>query len=234
MLASISKIKKLFLDILFPDICFSCRRLLSENHSVLCPDCLNSIVVNRTLLCPTCGGRLPNNQPFCHRSEPFLLGSALSFHNFAVRQLIHAFKFSRLESAGNLLGSFLVTYAKNLDFNFSGYTLVPVPLSPRRKRQRGFNQSALLTHQLSSSFNLLVKSILCRSRHTRPQSELKGSERLANISGCFTIANPNLVTPKNIILIDDVFTSGATAREAVKTLKAAGAHKVLVLTAAKT
>lgn len=109
--------------------------------------------------------------------------------------------------------------------------IVPVPLSPTRLRERGYNQAELLAAGVASLFNVpLSVRNLVRLRHTQSQVFLPQKERWTNISGAFTISFPNKIKGRNVLLVDDLLTTGATASEASKALKHAGARRVGVLT----
>jgi ComF family protein len=112
--------------------------------------------------------------------------------------------------------------------------LIPVPLHPHRLRQRGFNQSLLLARQIGRRHSIPVDFLsLERTRVTVPQVELSGAERKKNLYGAFRIRKKENIHQKHILLVDDVFTTGATARECSKVLLRAGAKKVDVITCAR-
>jgi ComF family protein len=112
---------------------------------------------------------------------------------------------------------------------------MPVPLHGSRLRQRGFNQALLLAQGVCGRFSVpLSFDNLYRTRHTRPQVELSGRERAENVRGAFAVARPGEVRDRKVLLIDDVFTTGATMNECAKVLKDAGAASVTVLTLART
>ena len=231
MISFLLKVWNTFLDILFPKICLSCQKFIKEN-SLLCANCLKSISINNALACPTCFARLPDNKKICHFENNFLFGAASSYENSAIRELIHALKFKRIEKASVILSSFLIKYARLANLNLENFFVVPMPISKQRFRERGFNQSELIAKKFAAAFSLPLKNCLFRIKNSQPQSEIKSKElRMKNVSGCFQAENS--VYNKNIILIDDVFTTGVTAREAVKTLRAAGASKIIVLVTAK-
>ena len=113
--------------------------------------------------------------------------------------------------------------------------MVPIPLHPTRKRERGYNQSFLLASQLSRIFNINLNiNLLIKTKNTKNQSLLSKKERWTNITGAFKIKSPNEVNNKSILLIDDLLTTGATSSEAAKALKSAGAKTVGVFTLAGT
>ena len=109
--------------------------------------------------------------------------------------------------------------------------IVPVPLHPKRLKQRGFNQALLLARAFPEV--PLGREAVVRVRHTVPQVELKPKERRDNVKGAFAVPDPALVKGKNVLLLDDVYTTGATVRECAKVLRRAGARRVDVLTVAR-
>jgi len=112
--------------------------------------------------------------------------------------------------------------------------IMPVPLHRTRLRTRGFNQSLLLAHQVGRHKGIrLVMDNLVRVRATRPQVELNGIERKRNVAGAFLVRRPEEVRERHILLVDDVFTTGATLEECASTLKESGASRVTALTLAR-
>ena len=117
--------------------------------------------------------------------------------------------------------------------NFNGNLVVPVPLSRKRRRWRGFNQAELLARAVAQNYGLTLDSNnLIRIKHKKPQAKLNEIHRLANVKECFAWRGGDL-NKKNIILVDDVVTTGATLNECAKVLKAAGAGQVWGLVVAK-
>jgi len=113
--------------------------------------------------------------------------------------------------------------------------IIPIPLSSTRSRERGYNQARLLAKELAKEFSIpLAENQLRRIRHTDPQSLLDEKQRWTNIKGAFTIRKLETFQRKNILLVDDLLTTGATASEAARMLKDAGAGTVGVLTLAIT
>jgi ComF family protein len=121
------------------------------------------------------------------------------------------------------------------DFDFTEYTLlIPVPLHIKRLRERGFNQSLLLAYKLGGKYKLPVNfSLIKRRKATLTQTGLNKTEREENIKGAFVVIDEKKVCDENIILIDDVYTTGATINECAKTLLKTGAQKVAALTLAR-
>ncbi len=238
MLLFINKVKNFILDILFPPICVNCQKSLDKNELTVCQECLLKIHLNTSFFCPVCRARLAENKKTCHLKSQYLLAAVGNYDDPVLQNLIQSFKYKSVKSLAPILTDLLIKYIKNV-FSCSSlvigqFIIVPIPLYPRRERERGFNQSKLLVEDLSKKLNLDFHEALVRVKKTLPQAQSKDiEERVKNIEGCFKMKNSELVEGKNIILVDDVFTSGATINEAVKILKQNGAKKILALVLAK-
>lgn len=182
-----------------------------------------------------CDTRLFADKASCHPNSLFILGGATDYDHPIVRALVHALKFRRVRVARDPLAGFLIEYARSLGIAFDDCVVVPIPLSRKRLRLRGFNQSELIARPFAAALGLqLDAAVLVRVRHTKPQSETRSlEERKRNLNGCFAVWRPERIAGRNIILLDDVTTSGATFLEAARALKAAGAGKIFALAAAK-
>ncbi len=152
-----------------------------------------------------------------------------------VERLLHQGRILRPSLTGGV-GWLNFKRAENLPLvilNFNDNLIIPVPLSKKRLRWRGFNQAELLAQKVAEKYGLtLDKSNLIRIKHKTPQAKLDEIHRLENIKGCFSWQGGSL-NKKNIILIDDVTTTGATLNECAKVLKANGAGEVWGLVVAK-
>ncbi|MCI0619682.1 hypothetical protein L0Y40_01450 [Candidatus Wolfebacteria bacterium] len=169
--------------------------------------------------------------------------AALRYRDPLVRAAVWALKYQRSRRASTLLAEALARELmehlgdRALFESGTRYLLAPVPLSPVRLRERGFNQATLLAEALSAlhpELSLtLVPDILIRTRDTAHQTALKRrEERIANVQGCFAVPDPKRVRGKDIIVLDDVTTTGATMNEARWVLTDAGARSVITIAAA--
>lgn len=162
-----------------------------------------------------------------------------SYADPLIRQMIWRLKYKNdrrvAELFGEVLHDFLLEELAD-ETIFSGHTptLIPIPLSRRRKHERGYNQVELVARTLAELDGVDVRTdILRRAKHTKSQTSLKSrSARKANVKGVFRVSETNIPFPTRIILIDDVLTTGSTLREARRTLKDAGAKEVRCVTLA--
>jgi len=252
MLSFLIKAKNFILDILFPPICLNCKGGLTRNE-YLCDTCYNSIRLNTSLFCPVCRLRLADfvspkteNKKICSHTN-YLLGAAGNYDDPVIRNLIHYFKYNSFENLTPILGEILLKYIKNClpagrhdKLKIENFVIVPIPLHRVKERQRGFNQSKLLAEyiaqKISAPQNLKIVDALKRIKNTKPQAQCKNNEsRTENIKDCFKIKDLAIesIKNKNILLIDDVFTTGSTINEAVKILKQNGCGIIIALVLAK-
>ena len=233
----LSKIKIIILDILFPPICLGCQSPLleTERDNRICQKCLGSIQIYSSFYCPKCKSRVPNEEKTCHKEIKFLLAPAADYQNRAVKNLIWFLKYHRWQSIIKVFEPIINNYLGILNYNFKDFVIIPIPLHSDRLKERGFNQSELIAKIFSQKTNTVLNiNNLKRIRATENQAELKNiDERTKNVKSCFVLNNPSEVENKNIILVDDVFTTGSTMSEAVKILKQAGAKKLIAFVFAK-
>lgn len=150
-----------------------------------------------------------------------------------IRQAILLFKYGGRLSLGRHLGRLMVEVADRLLDPREFDLLIPVPLHPKREQERGFNQATLLAKEVGRGCGLPVgRRLLRRVRATEAQRGAR-KEREANVKGAFRVDRPEKVNGRRVLLIDDVFTTGATVSECAKALMAAGAAEVAVYTLAR-
>ena len=230
-LPRLKTIKDVILDVLFPALCLNCESVLEGGDKAknLCGNCFRAIALYDTLVCPTCGARFAENKKICHKDAPFRLAAAARYDEPIVKKLVHLLKYKSLRAAAAPLGHILNAYLERLPVNFSNYVLVPIPLHKERERLRGFNQAELIAERVAARFKIpIVANAIARIKNNPPQAEMKDAvSRAENMKNCFEIKSPEPVRGKNVLIIDDVFTTGATIGEAVKTLKQAGAKRAV-------
>ena len=171
----------------------------------------------------------------CHFDFPYILGAAGSYKNEVLKNLIKGLKFRSVKMAADPLSELLVRYAREIDFPWQNFLTIPMPLSRQRERRRGFNQSELIAERFAKNMGIPFENkILVRHKNSTPQSELKGwKNRGENVRNCFSVKSPETIKGKNVILIDDVLTSGSTMLSAATALKEAGIKRLVALVLAK-
>ena len=231
-----------FIDFFFPPQCPICGKALGKYPMDRpCPSCFSQMKVFSHPRCPRCGLGF-----YTPMGEDHLCSACLTEHwHFTKARsigpyegwmvgVISHFKFRGVSRLAKPLGTLLAEY-RDPEFPFSEFDLLlSVPLHPQRLRERGFNQSLLLARRIAQIHSLPIDATaLQRTRHTQPQTELSGPERRKNIRQAFEVKKTGSIAGKRILLIDDVFTTGATVQECAKTLLKAGAKQVDVLTLAR-
>ena len=175
-----------------------------------------------------------------HTQEQNGVISLFRYKDQLIRQMIWLLKYKGDKHVAKLFATILHDHlieelADEIIFS-SGVkcVIVPLPLSKKRKRERGFNQMELITNELQKLGDISIDThILVRIKHTKPQTSLSNkAERVRNVKGVFDVQNQSNIKNTHLILIDDVFTTGSTLKEASRTLKEAGAYKVSRITLA--
>jgi ComF family protein len=226
------------LEFFLPRLCLFCGAAVGETAAVaVCPACESQIKWVESPLCTCCGKMfldLEGADRVCGDCQtdppPFTRARAAALYDGPVAQAITRFKFSRQMACLPLLQHWL-TRPLCLELVAAADLLAPVPLHPKRIKQRGFNQ-ALLLAQAFPGTPVALEAVV-RTRHTTPQVGLKPKERHKNVKDAFAVPDPGLLKGKNVLLVDDLYTTGATVKECARVLRRAGARQVEVLTVAR-
>ncbi|PIR88006.1 MAG: hypothetical protein COU10_01535 [Candidatus Harrisonbacteria bacterium CG10_big_fil_rev_8_21_14_0_10_45_28] len=226
-----------FLDILFPASCLNCHGKLSRDreHFFICRSCLLNVELASGFVCPKCGGRLPELQLSCHGQVDYILACPTSYDNLIIKKLIWQFKFKGQRKAVLALSAFLSAYLEDNSVDLRDFLVLPIPLFSARRKSRGFNQAELLARAVGEYFGLVVDcENLVRIRNTKTQLEFNSlGGRRENVAGCFKLLKKSDISGRNIVLVDDVWTTGSTMNEAARILKRAGARKIIAITVAR-
>jgi len=222
------------MDIIFPPQCLICEKDVLSTK-IVCESCFSRIDINDTFFCGKCGSRMAMNKRLCHFDFPYILGAAGSYKNEVLKNLIKGMKFRSIKMAADPLSELLIRYAREIDFSWQNFLVIPMPLSKQRERRRGFNQSELIAEGFAKNIGLpFENNILVRHKNSTPQSELKNWEnREENVRDCFSVKTPEIIKNRNVVLIDDVLTSGSTMLSAANILKEAGVKRLVALVLAK-
>lgn len=220
-------------NILFPVECVQC----GKEGDWWCVDCLEKNIFAPVLRCPGCG-RINQGEccPSCR--ESCSLDGASAYFDYddiqPAAKLIREFKYSYARDVVCVWEKIINKSAMPTPV-FSVDAVIPVPLHPRRERGRGYNQAEILARIYARAINresLLRADILTRIRETSQQATLSREERIKNVAGAFVLLEKSI--PENIVLVDDVFTTGATLNECARVLKTGGVKNVWAITLART
>jgi len=250
----IKRLQKLSLDYLFPITCLGCGRL----RLWLCPACFLRLPFKAGQLCLACHSPSRSGEfcPTCAPEQDYEGAFAAGDYNDPLlSDLIKKFKFQGLKDLGRPLGAFLMAainasqapwpeFLKQIlgaavrrqqfsDFLKTKPLIIPIPLSRSRLRRRGYNQAEILAENFSALTGLALRNdYLVRTKDRPPQSKLTAAQRQANLHGCFAVQGQR-PAKQNLLLLDDVVTTGATLAEAAKTLRQDNNSRIWALVLAR-
>ncbi len=211
----------------------------------MCADCIDSLGPIVGPVCTCCGDQFPVNYqsaeglcPECAFERPqFERAVAFGAYVGNLRDLIHLLKYEQVKPAAAVLGKLTASVIEGLPLS-PGTVVVPVPLHAAKLAVRGFNQSELIAREAMKHLNScesfrLESAALKRRRETPSQVGMTREQRAENLKGAFSVPVASLVRDKEVLLVDDVLTTGATVAECTRVLRRAGAKRVWVATAAR-
>lgn len=222
---AVNRIKSNLLDLVFPHLCIGCNK----EGRILCQDCRNKLTINPQKICPIC--KMADEVRNCVGSPLDNLWALSHYQDYLVAESVQKLKYEYLT---DFIQDYWKAYLKkfwqlNKNVINNDHLLISVPLHKKRFLERGFNQSELIAGELAAISGLPIeKDLLKRTIYNEPQVGLNGSRRLENIKGIFSVNYKALSRSwnKEIILIDDVYTTGSTMSECAKILKSAGFKRI--------
>lgn len=236
------------LDFLYPRIdCVCCgKRLEKSALQGICGNCMEYMPFIRDPKCSLCGKPIFEENSAEEHSEPsgkqICTECRFHVHNYdqalavfeysiTIKELIHRYKYDGEYGLSRTFGFFMSELLKKSGWDI--HMIIPVPLHKNRLKSRGFNQAALLSDYLSQRSGIpSAEDVLIRCVDTKTQTGFNRYQRAENLKNAFTVVNPPAVKGRNILLIDDVHTTGATVDSCSRVLHQAGAGKVYVITIA--
>jgi len=209
--------------------------------------CLVGLLYSGDELCVICGGYSGENEPLCtvcsnklrrceesfyigHQEEKYLARSVFYYSNI-VKELIIRLKYKSDFICGEILAKYMLEVVENNDLQFD--LISYVPMTKKGLKSRGYNQSEYLANYLSRFLDIPVFRSLIKTEDTKDQIGLNGEQRWINMKKCFEIQKNKNILSKNVLLVDDVITTGATAFHCAQKLKENGADNIYILTIAK-
>lgn len=228
---------KEFENALMPEYsCLCCGRECRDTNLLVCENCKNILIPITGHVCEKCGNPIPKSCTICDecKNKELFFDKARASYIFDdySKKLVYDLKYFNKKFASSHITQKLIEPLLSFD---SPNLLIPVPLHQNRLKERGYNQSELIANSLSELTSLPINTTaLTRKIETETQTGKSKKERQENVVGAFAVVSKAEIKNKNIVLIDDVFTTGATTNECARVLKKAGANKVYVLTVLKT
>ena len=217
---AVKVIAKNFLNLFYPLHCLGCEAPLEAmNEFHLCGKCIASINHNA--------------MPPFELDDSRVKAYSACLYDEALKELIHKFKYKGKTALAGIFSKLMIDYIKDNPEIAKVDLVTVVPLHRERLREREFNQSFLIAGPVSKEHSLILTNILEKTRKTRYQNELLKNERLKNLKGAFDISPKADIKDKNILLIDDIMTTGSTLGECAKTLLNGGAKSVKCFTLAR-
>jgi ComF family protein len=239
-----SRILPWLLNLIFPPVCPICKTLINGKgeNLIICPDCRQAIRPVHPPYCPHCGLPYPAGTGEDHPCAPclkekwyFAIHRSCALYEGALKEAIHRFKYEGVFTLVRVFGDLLQPAFQILSRDYPADVMVPVPLHIRRLRERGFNQALLIVKELSKRTGIpYAERALKKIKDTPVQITLKRRERRKNLSRAFAVGDEEAIRGKVVVLVDDVYTTGATVNECSRVLLRAGAAQVAVLTVART
>lgn len=232
-----SKLVNFILEILYPRKCPVCDRIVTPKGALICPPCRKRVSFIGEPRCKKCGKALMfEEKEYCEnctgQEHRFTYGVALMEYDRVARKILSDLKYrNRRDNADYVAAEMAVRLSEEIR-GMRADVLIPVPVHPRRKRVRGFNQAELLAKCLGERLEIPVRTdLLVRVKNTRPQKELGSLGRLNNLLSAFAVKQRDRNFDR-VVLVDDIYTTGSTAEACTRVLMAAGVGQVFIVCAA--
>ncbi len=206
------KIVDIALDFIFPPTCGICGKL---HEGYICKTCYEQI------------------QEYLYKNNSENIFYLLQYKDI-VRDKMIDFKFNDKSYLYNMFCEILVKNKNACEFLKSYDIIIPVPIHKKRKKSRGYNQSELIARKISNDFNIpIYTDVLIKQKNNKMQSSLNKSDRIKNIQNVYKVKNEDKIKEKNVLILDDIYTTGLTTKECKRTLENAGAKQVGIMIIAK-
>lgn len=231
----VENLKEELINILYPRTCPICGKILKINNLQICVECKKKLKYIYEPACKKCGKQiLLEEQEYCYdcfkKNHKYTRGIALCSHDEWIRKSIYNFKYNNKREYAKIYANEIVLRYKNKIENWNADVLIPIPLHKSKMRSRGFNQAEDLCRELSKQLHIpMLKNCVKRVKKTLPQKELNDKERINNLKKAFKIDTID-VKSKRVILIDDIYTTGATIDSVAEVLGNCGVNEIYFIT----
>ena len=232
-----------FVNLFYPVLCYVCGKKIGQPNQNLCKDCLKKIKKRLPPFCIKCGRQLPGESHLqdkcsdCKKRNPYYDRALSVFcYDDILKNLVHNFKYKKMTSLAKEFVELTVDFMKRHDMARSIDLVLCVPMHPARLLKREINPSHILGTLVAKKLGIQYSNaLLKKTKNTPPQSKLKRHERISNVNETFSLQKnkKSLVQHKNILLVDDLFTTGSTVNECSRILREAGANYLEIITLAR-
>ena len=240
MVEKLKRFKEFIFNLIYPQNikCLICEDDLDDDHPWhICSKCRHDIEPNNKKICKKCGQPTDNARGYCFECKStkwyFKVARAPMLYSGGIVKLIHKFKEKEALYLARPIAKMMCDeiVANNMEFECVTF----VPMHKMKKFKRGYNQSELLAKEIAKNFKVpCISKAIVKIKQTKSQAKLNYKERQTNLSSAFECNKPELIKGRSILLVDDIFTTGATTNECAKTLYNAGAKEISVITFAHT
>ena len=230
-------ILKSLLDVLLPPACYICGVSCSSKYG-LCEDCLRKIFPIAGPHCPKCGRRIRKDEAICvectNKISHVDKSWSCCYYKEAIKNCVHLFKYNGYMGLIDIFSNIMSDFARKNKISEEIDVIVPVPIFSAKKRERKYNHAEILARSLSRELSIPIDlKNLRKIKWTRSQSEFDRKRRLENVVDTFMAIDKTAFSGKRVLIVDDVYTTGATVNECAKVLIDAGASKASSLTLAR-
>ena len=229
------------INLLYPAVCRVCYKKINEFDRNICVDCAKKIKERLPPFCIKCGRQLKGGLELtavcqdCKKYAPYFDRAWSACHyDDPLKGLIHDFKYKKISSLSTDFTALIINFMKKYGVGKDCQMILSIPMHPNRLFKREINHSDILAQDLGKKLGIAYsKNTLKKTKDTSFQSKLKREARIKNLHLSFALKNSSIVRNKNILLVDDLFTTGSTVNECSRLLKDSGARCVEVITLAR-
>ena len=229
------------MNLIYPAVCRGCSKKIDKFNRNICDDCAKKIKERLPPFCIKCGRQLKGDSELaamcqdCEKDKPFFdIAWSACHYDSLLKNLIHDFKYKKIASLASDFTILIINFMKKYRIGKNGQIILSIPMHPDRLFQREINHADILAKALGKKLGIPYSgNTLKKTKNTSLQSKLKRDARIKNLRSSFYLKDKSIVRDKNIILVDDLFTTGSTVNECSRLLKDSGAGYIEVVTLAR-